>query len=315
MKEISLQQKNAITIVRVLSMLMIITCHILQGYNKPSAFLFNIGVQIFFLLSGFLYGKIEITSIASFVKKRFVKVYIPFILVVLCCAVIYTIFNIADLSFRNVIPYLFNIQGFVGDKIDGLNHLWFLSVLMICYFITPIAQRLLKYNSVLFIVLCILVGVVEFGFVQKMQSVAAWVMLYLLGMFWGKNENKWINIGLIIISLILSFVMLYFLKMEYLTDPHMVRYSIGLHCILALCIVSVLYCSLSKLEICMPKWLQYCNDVSYEVYLIHHIVILGPLSLLFVTPIKAINIVLILMITFVLSHLLNRLMNLIKKII
>lgn len=315
MKEISLQQKNAITIVRVLSMLMIITCHILQGYNQPSAFLFNVGVQIFFLLSGFLYGKIDITSIASFIKKRFVKVYIPYILVVLCCAVIYMIFNIADLSFRNIVPYLFNIQGFVGDKIDGLNHLWFLSVLMICYFITPIAQKILKYNSVLFIVLWILVGVVEFGFVQKMQSVAAWVMLYLLGMFWGKNENKWINIGLIIVSLILSFVMLYFLKMEYLTDPHMVRYSIGLHCILALCIVSVLYCSLSKLEICMPKWYKYCNDVSYEVYLIHHIVILGPLSLLFVTPIKAINIVLILVITLMLSHLLNRLMNLIKKII
>ena len=315
MKEISLQQKNAITIVRVLSMLMIITCHILQGYNQPSAFLFNVGVQIFFLLSGFLYGKIEITSIASFVKKRFVKVYIPFILVVLCCAVIYTIFNIADLSFRNIVPYLFNIQGFIRGGIDGLNHLWFLSVLMACYFVTPIAQKILKYNSVLFIVLGILVGVVEFGFVQKMQSNAAWVMLYLLGMFWGKNENKWINIGLIIISLILSFVMLYFLKMEYLTDPHMMRYSIGLHCILALCIVSVLYCSLSKLEICMPKWLQYCNDVSYEVYLIHHIVILGPLSLLLVTPSKAISIVLVIAITFMLSHLLNRLTHLIKKVI
>lgn len=131
----------------------------------------------------------------------------------------------------------------------------------------------------------------------------------------GKNENKWINISLLVISTILSFVMLYFLKMEYLVDPLMVRYSIGLHCILALCIVSVLYCSISKIEIRMPKWLQYCNDVSYEVYLIHHIVILGPLSLLLVTPIKTINIALILMITFVLSYLLNILTNLIKKII
>ena len=315
MKEISLQQKNAITIVRVLSMLMIITCHILQGYNQPSAFLFNVGVQIFFLLSGFLYGKIEITSIASFIKKRFVKVYIPFILVVLCCVAIYVIFNVVDVQIRNVVPYLFNIQGFIGGGIDGLNHLWFLSVLMACYFVTPVAQKILKYNSVFFVVLWILVGVVEFGFVQKMQSNAAWVMLYLLGMFWGENENKWINIGLLAISTILAFVMMYFLKMEYLFDPHMVHYSIALHCILALCIVSILYCLLSKIEFRMPKWLQYCNDVSYEVYLIHHILILGPLSLLFFTPLKAINIVLILVITFALSHLLNRLMNLIKKII
>ena len=114
MKEISLQQKNAITIVRVLSMLMIITCHILQGYNQPSAFLFNVGVQIFFLLSGFLYGKIEITSIASFVKKRFVKVYIPFIVVVLCSVAIYSIFHITVLSAKTVLLYLFDIQGFIG---------------------------------------------------------------------------------------------------------------------------------------------------------------------------------------------------------
>lgn len=315
MKEITTQQKNAITIVRVLSMMMIITCHILQGYNQPLAFLFNVGVQIFFLLSGFLYGKIEITSISSFVKKCSVKVYIPFIILVLLCVAIYKIFNVIDVPIRDVVPYVFNMQGFIGTPIEGLNHLWFLSVLMVCYCITPIAQKILRYNFIWYLALWIITCVIEFGFVQKMQSIAAWVMLYLLGMFWGKNENKWINIGLPVTSTIISFVMMCFLKMEYLTDPHMVRYSIGLHCVLALCIVSVLYCALGKIEFCMPKWLQYCNDVSYEVYLIHHILILGPLSLLFLTPIKAINIVLIIVITFVLSFLLNRLTSLIKEII
>lgn len=312
MKEITLQQRNAITIVRVLSMLLIITCHILQGYNQPTAYLFNVGVQIFFLLSGFLYGKIEITSIASFVKKRLVKVYIPFILVVLCCAAIYTIFNITDVSVRKLLPYLFDVQGFVGDSIEGLNHLWFLSVLMICYVITPIAQKILKYKS-WFIVLWIIVCIVEFGFIQKMQSIAAWLMLYLLGMFWGKYENNWMNTVLLIMSTFLSFVMMIFLKMEYLTDSHMWHYSIGLHCVLGVCIMSVLYSMFSKIEIRMPKWLQYCNNISYEVYLIHHILILGPLSLLFLTPFKAINITIIILITLVLSYLLNRLMNLIKK--
>ena len=79
---------------------------------------------------------------------------------------------------------MFNIQGLVGDEIEGLNHLWFLSVLMICYFITPIAQKILKYTSIWFAVLWIIVSAVEFGFVQKMQSVAAWVLLYLFGMLW-----------------------------------------------------------------------------------------------------------------------------------
>ena len=81
MKALSTSQSNAISIIRVMAMILIVSCHITQGYDQQIAFILNVGVQIFFLLSGFLYGKIEITSIASFVKKRFVKVYIPFIFV------------------------------------------------------------------------------------------------------------------------------------------------------------------------------------------------------------------------------------------
>jgi fucose 4-O-acetylase-like acetyltransferase len=78
-----------------------------------------VGVQIFFFLSGFLYGKIEITSIASFVKKRIVKVYIPFIFVVLCSVAIYTIFHITDILAKSVLMYLLDIQGFVGGVLKG----------------------------------------------------------------------------------------------------------------------------------------------------------------------------------------------------
>ena len=315
MKALSTSQSNAISIIRVMAMILIVSCHITQGYDQQIAFILNVGVQIFFLLSGFLYGKIEITSIASFVKKRFVKVYIPFIFVVLCSAAIYTIFHITDISAKSVLLYLLDIQGFIGWGVEGLNHLWFLSVLMICYIITPIAQKILKHNKLWFVILWIIVGVVEFGFIQKMQSIAAWIMLYLLGMFWGKNENKWINTTLLIISTILSLVMFSCFKIEYLFDPYMVRYSIGLHCILALWIMTVLYCIFSKLEMRIPKWLQCCNDISYEVYLVHHILILGPLSLLFLTPSKTINILLILIFTFVLSYALSQLMNLFKRIL
>ena len=315
MKALSTSQSNAISIIRVMAMILIVSCHITQGYDQQIAFILNVGVQIFFLLSGFLYGKIEITSIASFVKKRFVKVYIPFIFVGLCSAAIYTIFHITDISAKSVLLYLLDIQGFVGGGIEGLNHLWFLSVLMICYIITPIAQKILKYNKLWFVVLWVIACIAEFGFIQKMQSVVAWVMLYLLGILWGKNENKWINTTLLIISTILSLAMLSCFKIEYLFDPHMVRYNIVLHCILALWIMTVLYCMFSKIEIRIPKWLQCCNDISYEVYLVHHILILGPLSLLFLTPSKTINILLILIITFVLSYALNQLMNLMKRIL
>lgn len=38
-------------------MLSIVTCHIFQAYNIPIwGCIFNVGVQIFFVLSGYLYG-------------------------------------------------------------------------------------------------------------------------------------------------------------------------------------------------------------------------------------------------------------------
>ena len=117
MKALSTSQSNAISIIRVMAMILIVSCHITQGYDQQIAFILNVGVQIFFLLSGFLYGKIAITSIASFVKKRFVKVYIPFIVVVLCSVAIYSIFQITVISTKSVLLYLLDIQGFVGGGV------------------------------------------------------------------------------------------------------------------------------------------------------------------------------------------------------
>lgn len=48
-------EKNInISVIRLISLLMIITCHIFQGLDNELAFWFNLGVQIFFFISGYL---------------------------------------------------------------------------------------------------------------------------------------------------------------------------------------------------------------------------------------------------------------------
>ena len=44
---------NAISYIRVIAMFMIILCHFLQYYDNVLAQWFNVGVQIFLVLSGF----------------------------------------------------------------------------------------------------------------------------------------------------------------------------------------------------------------------------------------------------------------------
>ena len=107
-------QSISLSVIRVLSMCLIVACHITQKYDMPIAFLLNIGVQIFFFTSGFLYGKLEITSIKDFIKKRFTKVYIPYFLVILLLISGYTIFSIESISIKQIIFYLLNIQLFTN---------------------------------------------------------------------------------------------------------------------------------------------------------------------------------------------------------
>lgn len=46
----------AISAVRLIAMVMIIACHILQYYKLELAWWLNVGVQIFLIISGFLSG-------------------------------------------------------------------------------------------------------------------------------------------------------------------------------------------------------------------------------------------------------------------
>ena len=314
MKALSTAQSNAISNIRVMAMILIVSCHITQGYNQQIAFILNVGVQLFFLISGFLYGKVEIPSAMDFYKKRIVKIYIPFIIVVLFFAGIYTFFGIEHVSLGQLIPYAFNLQTF-AKPIEGFNHMWFLSVIMICYLITPIAKFLLKNRPSLFISLLLLTSVVEFVFVQKMYSMAAWIVLYLFGMCIGCFDTKLVNLITTIISGGGLAILMVFFQWSRLTDPIWAHYSVWLHCVLAIFLFGVLYAILTKIDIKLPECLRFVNNISYEVYLVHHILILGPLSLLFVTSSETINILLILIITFVLSYALNQLMNLIKRVL
>lgn len=314
MKAISTSQSNAISIVRIVAMILIVSCHITQGYGHSIAFILNVGVQLFFLISGFLYGKVEIPSTIDFYKKRIVKIYLPFIIVVLLFAGIYKIFGVESLLWRHLIPYAFNLQAFV-KPIEGFNHMWFLTVIMICYLITPVAKYLLKNKLYLFVSLLLLVSVVEFVFVQKMYSIAAWIVLYLFGMCIGRFDTKMVNTITTIVSGVGVAILMIFFQLSRMTDSRWAHYSVWLHCVLAIFLFGVLYAILTKIDVKMPKCLRFLNNISYEVYLVHHILILGPLSLLFLTPSKTINILLILIITFVLSYALNQLMNLIKRIL
>lgn len=168
-------------------MMLIVSCHIAQCYDLRIAWFLNVGVQIFFFMSGFLYGKVNLPSPPFvFYKKRFLKVYLPYFVWVVLIVSIYLLFHLYKPRVFQMVLYLLNLQWF-STPIDGLNHLWFLTVLMVGYLLTPWVKKTLKETPLLFILAFLICCVVEFIIVKKFysffcldSSLYCWALVWML---------------------------------------------------------------------------------------------------------------------------------------
>lgn len=76
-----------ISVVRIVGMFLIFATHLFLGfYGSSLGYFFNVGVPLFFIISGYLYGKKEIKEPLNWYFRRFVKICIPmYIFVLLVC--------------------------------------------------------------------------------------------------------------------------------------------------------------------------------------------------------------------------------------
>lgn len=136
----------SISIIRLISMIMIISCHILQGLNNNFAFWINTGVQLFFFVSGFLYGKKKISNIKEFYKKRMEKILFPYIIVFIISLLLEFVLLKRQYSLKKIFGCIIGFGGFTGN-ISILSHTWFVSYILLCYILVPVLQILFKTNK------------------------------------------------------------------------------------------------------------------------------------------------------------------------
>ena len=143
------EHDDGIAITRVVAMLSILMCHIIKYYSfvPGAAFLgqfFNIGVEMFLIISGYLYGMRFITDYKVWISNRWLKICLP----VLVWYIILFFFG-AERNFSTFLIYVFNIQGlsWISDYVGfyqpaiGLEHTWFITIIMICYLLIPMLQK------------------------------------------------------------------------------------------------------------------------------------------------------------------------------
>lgn len=133
-------KQGNLSCIRLIAMLMIISCHILQGLHLEAAFWLNLGVQVFFVLSGYLYSKKKISNAKEFYVKQYKKIIIPYLVICIIMFILnycngYTTFN----KFTTL-GGLLGFQGWIGS-IRNMSHTWFVSYILLCYLITPLLEK------------------------------------------------------------------------------------------------------------------------------------------------------------------------------
>ena len=307
------KRNDTISCIRLISMCFIVLCHIMQYYDCKLAWWFNVGVQIFLCISGYLYGARESTSKYFFVRS-FSKILISYYIVFLIFGAIHFFF-LKTIGMKALCTGLFTFV-----RLPGGGHLWFIFTILCCYVITPLLYALLKKSDTpkLFWVKAIFALVASHLFFSHASHIIlqlsfnpAWINCYILGFILARVTYRTsvecnIYIGSIVgLCLICNAVKVYMLctqKALVWESNILFNYS---HVFLGISVFVLFGSIFNKIRL-KGSLLRLSDKYSYEVYLTHHYFILGPLSLLSMTDYHVINVIFIFCIICMLSYLINK---------
>lgn len=327
---INQNQSKAIDFIRGFSSLMIVCCHIFQGLGNELAWWFNVGVQIFFFMSGFLLAKEYISSPLIFIKKRMKKILISYYILLFMTICSYKLFNI-DISSKSIFTYLFCLQGITfANIISGLEHLWFISIIIICYILTillnAIREKIINHTvgylfltfTIVLIQILVNYSILPIAFGAR---IGAFIIGYFLASKYHYNFNKTLIINISWITLITLIIRIYFMyfytiksvNLNVFFNNYFVNWQ---HTLLGISIFLLLYVLIENKEVnknIFINFINYISKLSYEIYLTHQIFILGPLSLLHTSKYLSLNLIIIFIFIWIYSLLVFKCSDLIKN--
>lgn len=313
---------NQISLIRFISTIMIVICHILQHYNNPFAWWFNVGVQVFFFMSGFLYGQKDIGNVWAWYRKQFTKILKPYYAVILTTILIYGIFHRDCLSIRDIYRSI-TLTG----TLYGMGPLWFVGYICLCYLLTPvlcqIRERLKTFpytKQLLCIIPFLLLSEIEFLSIHSVFFPVGRWFLFIYGFFFSHFYQqykalaiKWvlaisstmcviINTPIIVVNYnnILNFNMLNNVGGVFQVDS--LLWNIG-HSMLGVTFFLVMFVSFSNIN--SNRVLIWSDRYSYHIYLVHAFFIMTPFSLIDLPIPSCVSILLVFLTTAITAVLLR----------
>ncbi len=242
------KKKYNLSLIRFLAMNMIIFCHIFEwiGYDLSNSKTIGIvgnflavGVQIFLLLSGYLYGKrddlFEKDGKIKFVLNNFKKILFDYY--IYAFIVIFPIYCLSsEISGITILKNIFRLLTFSGFGF-GFRHLWFIQYILFCYVLTPFFYDLKVYlkNNIKskYILVCICgIALLEiFSCAYNPYFNTKFINCYIIGFFifpYLKDLIKNNNLNLVISQLgmlVIFTIFWYILRFSIMPNTHSVYLS------------------------------------------------------------------------------------------
>ena len=299
------QEKNqnarnyTIDIIRILSCVLIVFDHLsnfmLDGLGN-NWYWSNIGVQIFFFISGYLYGGRIISDKRKFLSKQCVKIFKPYWTYLLLFIPIVYYFSPESISiWKSTIAFI-GLQGIIPNGyIDSFGQHWFITYILVCYLIITYFSSSINKMSILsldrfivsLLVLLIIGQVVTFPLAYFLKFKFAYILTFLVGYFyktrfthstWGgqdiiMEQKKYVDIFIIVLSFIFFPVRWYIENNEFIglgeNIADLTRQYIKLVWAFAIFVLFNNCFKCKNIGNNIKKVLSYLSSITYEVYIVH----------------------------------------------
>lgn len=297
--EIKKEYNYTISIFRIIAIIFVVTCHIGTELNNGLiAQFFDSGVQFFLFISGYLYGRKSIDNASQWIKGRYIRITIPCIVYVAICTFISLSFRWA-FSIASLVLYIFNVEGYYHffeflptlDMVPGTQHLWFITVLFICYGLmiilktTEYENKLIKNKKWLYLITFISFILTYFG--VRID----YVLVFFIGYYISNIEYN-INMKNTLISAAFMIVMCFsrLLVKRYCDENGDI--ALYTQIIIPITYISITVCSFFLLSLFMKKKermnaairllkipaIRKMDELSFYIYVSHYILLGNQLS-------------------------------------
>ena len=289
------QRSIPIAYLRGLAALLIFACHVafIAGAFELSMWL-NVGVPLFFIISAYLLAlKPNISKEPLTFYRRRVQSIFPSYWIYLFCAVILLLIIGRGPDLYSIASFGTGMFGFAEGVILGMGHLWFITVLILCYLITPAIHKLCsstRGDKFMFLLAILLVAQFLLFFFVDRPSYGIHIGTYIgVYCFYNKVQGVVTSKQIIIWTLLAiatSVVRFALDTVISVGDPKVYYYYDGLFqpfarfsCAMLLFTVFIYFShKIENFSVANPRKhtvITRFSDISYEFYLTHQFILLA----------------------------------------